>query len=360
MIPYWTLFSLFAFAALAGGARVRLTDGGAATFSKSQSRDSLLLLGVILVALMIGFRYEVGGDWRAYDYMYKLAFYHSPGEMLELGDPAYMLLTWGSEQVGGGLLLINLVCGALFSWGLYRLARIQPEPWLAMLVAVPYMIIVVAMGYTRQAVALGILMAGLAGLMQGKGIISFIPYVAAAALFHKTAIIVLPVAIAGVYRRQVLPILAAAGFGYILYSYLLEGSLGDLVQNYIAAHYSSHGAATRVLMIASAAVIFFAFRTRLRFNEVERKIWRNFSLASFAMFAGLFIVPSSTVIDRLALYLLPLQVAVIGRLSLVTNEEFFGRILVIIYSAAVLFVWLTYAYNSGAWLPYKLYPLPYL
>ena len=60
MIPYWALFSLFAFAALAGGARVPLTGGGAATFPKSQSRDSLLLLGVILVALMIGFRYEVG------------------------------------------------------------------------------------------------------------------------------------------------------------------------------------------------------------------------------------------------------------------------------------------------------------
>ena len=360
MTPYWVLLILFAFAALVGGARLSAMSAGTAIYPTKPPRDYLLIFGAVLVALMIGFRYQVGGDWQAYRRMYMLAFYHSAGEMIQRGDPAYMLLSWGSEQVHGGLLLVDLVCGALFSWGLYRLAKMQPEPWLAMLVAVPYMIIVVAMGYSRQAVALGILMAGLARLMQGGSVISFLPYVAAAALFHKTAIIVLPVTILGVYRRQVFPILGAAIVGYILYTYLLKSALGDLVQNYIVAQYSSHGAAIRVLMIASAAVVFFVFRSRLRFNEVESKIWRNFSLASFAMFGALFIVPSSTVVDRLALYLLPLQVAVIGRVSLITNEQVVGRLIVIVYSAAVLYVWLTYAYNSGEWLPYKFYPMPSL
>lgn len=358
MTPYWILFGVFAFAALVGGARLTPAGRGAAAYVRSESGGRILLvLGAVVVAFMIGFRYKVGGDWNAYDFMYKLAFYRSLGEMLQLGDPAYQLLTWVSQKIGGGLLFINLVCGALFSWGLYRLVRIQPEPWLAMLVAVPYMIIVVAMGYSRQAVALGLLMAGLARLMRGGSVLSFITFVAAAALFHKTAIVVLPLGIVGVYRRRVFPILAAAAFGYILYSYLLQGSLADLIQNYVGTGYSSQGAVTRVLMVTSAAVIFFTFRRRFKFGEVEEKVWRNFSIASFAMLAGLFIVPSTTVIDRLALYLLPLQIVIIGRLSLVTNEEFVGRILVIVYSAVVLFVWLTYAYNASSWLPYQFYPI---
>jgi hypothetical protein len=346
MIPYWALFGLFAFAALVGGARLRLADRAAVVDGRGEPHSLLLIIGAAIVALMIGFRYRVGGDWGAYDFMYKLAFYHSFGE----------LLTWVSQQMDGGLLFIDIVCGVIFSWGLYRLVRIQPEPWLAMLVAVPYMIIVVAMGYSRQGVALGILMAGLAKLMRGGSALSFVPYVAAAALFHKTAIVVLPLGIIGVYSQRVIPILFAVGFGYLIYSFLLQGSLGELIQSYVGARYSSQGAITRVLMTTSAAALFYIFRTRLNFNQVEERIWRNFSLASFAMMAALFIVPSSTVIDRLALYLLPLQVAVIGRIPLVTDEEFFGRAVVIAFSGAVLFVWLMYADNSSYWIPYQFYP----
>lgn len=356
MTPYWALFGLFAFAALVGGARLRLADRAAVDDSRGDPHSLLLIIGAAIVALMIGFRYRVGGDWGAYDFMYKLAFHHSLGEMLDLGDPAYQLLTWVSQQMDGGLLFIDIVCGVIFSWGLYRLVRIQPEPWLAMLVAVPYMIIVVAMGYSRQGVALGILMAGLAKLMRGGSALSFVPYVAAAALFHKTAIVVLPLGIIGVYSQRVIPILFAAGFGYLIYSFLLQGSLGELIQSYVGARYSSQGAITRVLMTTSAAALFYIFRARLNFNPVEERIWRNFSLASFAMMIALFLVPSSTVIDRLALYLLPLQVAVIGRIPLVTDEEFFGRAAVIAFSGAVLFVWLMYADNSSYWIPYQFYP----
>jgi hypothetical protein len=66
---------------------------------------------------------------------------------------------------------------------------------------------------------------------------------------------------------------------------------------------------------------------------------------------------SSTAVDRLALYLIPLQMFVWGRLPSAFPDR--GRlniqisIVIIAYSAAIQFVWLNYAANSFAWLPYK-------
>ena len=47
-----------------------------------------------------------------------------------------------------------------FTYGLFRICRQQPNPWLALVVATPFLIIVVGMGYTRQAAAMGFLMIG--------------------------------------------------------------------------------------------------------------------------------------------------------------------------------------------------------
>ena len=66
-------------------------------------------------------------------------------------------------------------------------------------------------------------------------------------------------------------------------------------------------------------------------------------------------------VDRLALYLIPLQLIVFARLPMVFGTE--GRrngqltLAIIAYSALVQFVWLTSADNADYWLPYKVYPL---
>ena len=145
MVVYWVLYSYFA----------------AGTFLHHHSRLSrisyaLLVVGGLFIALMIGLRFEVGGDWFAYQRMYSFVRIATFEQILALGDPGYQLLNWLAVQVGGGVLLVNLFCGAIFAWGLLAFARVQANPWLAILIAVPYLVIVVAMGYSRQGVAIGI------------------------------------------------------------------------------------------------------------------------------------------------------------------------------------------------------------
>ena len=348
MTYYWLLFSIFAFcAALAPGqqAKGRATNG------------MLLALLTIGMALMIGLRYEVGADWNVYQRMFTDAGRASFSRMLRLGDPGYQTLNWVVSQLHGTVTQVNVVCGLIFCWGLLRLARQQPEPWLAMVVAIPYLVVVVAMGYTRQAVAIGILMAGLAALQRGASSLRFAGYVAVAALFHKTAVFVLPLVIFAGARTVWLNLIVGGALCILFYNLFLEQTVGLYVSNYIESGYSSQGAAIRVALCVVPAVLFLIRSREFGLAQRERTVWRYFSMAALVAPVALALSPSSTAVDRIALYLLPLQVVVFSRLPRAYNLHGFGRFLVILYSAAILFGWLTFATHARYWIPYQITPL---
>jgi hypothetical protein len=219
------------------------------------------------------------------------------------------------------------------------------------------MVIVIAMGYTRQAVALGILMAGIATFMRGGSLLRFAGYVIVAALFHKTAVIAFPVVALATQRNRLANLLIVAAAGIALYDAFLGDAMDHFVKNYVDAHYSSQGAAVRILMNIIAAATFWIFGTNLKFSELEKKVWRNFAMASVVSLIGLMIIPSSAAVDRLSLYLIPLQIAVIARIPLLFRSRIFGIIPIVSYCFAVQFVWLNFAQFARLWGPYRLYPL---
>lgn len=343
MLVYWLLFAFFA-----AGALLSIRSG-------ERQPSPLLIVGSAMIALAVGLRYEVGGDWQNYQFLFAYARYADLGRLLQLGDPGYQLLNWIAQRFGNDIWVVNLVCGSIFAWGLYRFCRVQPDSWLAFTVAIPYLVIVVGMGYSRQAVAIGILMAGLASLARGATILKFSIYVAAAALFHKTAVVVLPLVIFAGERTRLLNILAGVAGTLLLYDLFLAESMEGFIRNYVRTGYSSQGAMIRVVMNVVPAVIFLLFRKRLGFHPTEERIWFFFALASLAMPLLLAVLPSSTVVDRLALYLIPMQIAVLPRLCYPLSGKL-GTVLVTGYSALVLFVWLNFAVNAEYWLPYRIYP----
>jgi hypothetical protein len=344
LLVYWLLLAYFAAGAL-------LTR----EMPNRRSAPIALLVGAALVWLAIGLRYHVGADWPTYNFLFSYARVANFQRVLSIGDPGYQLLNWAVQRLGVGIWAVNLTCGFIFTWGLYRFARVQPNPWLAFVVAVPYLIVVVAMGYTRQAVAIGILMAGLAALKQGASVLRFAFYVAAAALFHKTAVVVLPLAIFAGRRNKLLNALAGVAGCVLLYDLFLANSVEGFVHSYIEAEYSSQGAAIRVAMNFVPAVLFLLYRRRLHFDEGEATIWRYFALASLLMPVVLFVLPSSTAVDRLSLYLLPLQVAVLPRAKYLFGRQILGSLVVMTYSGLVLFVWLNFATHARYWVPYRSY-----
>jgi hypothetical protein len=302
---------------------------------------------------MIGFRWRVGTDWTAYYAMYKLGAFSSLRQMIAMGDPAYMALNWLAQRLGVEIWFVNLVCGSLFAWGLLRLSSAQPYPQIAMLIAIPYLVVVVAMGYARQAVAIGVLMAGLAHLSRTGSYGRLIAYTGIAGLFHKTAVVALPLAMIGSKKSRMLNFFIILSSTVLLFDFLLKSDVDRYVQAYVKVLYTSEGATTRIAMSVIPAVIFLFFQKRLGFSEIDRKIWRNYSLMAMGLAVALFIIPSSTVIDRLGLYVMPLQLVVFSRLPILLRNEAAAKVGMVLYSVAVLYVWLNYADNSGDWIPYR-------
>jgi hypothetical protein len=356
MWPYWLLFLVPAVLAL--------TQLAPKTAPLQTARLSVTWwVALVMFILMIGLRHEVGGDWSTYLEM--LESYTDGTDEAKYGfqDPAYILLNLLAARSGLGVYLINLLSAVFFSWGLFVFCRVQPRPWLALAVAVPYLITVVAMGYTRQGAAIGIAMLGIVALGQGSTW-RFMLWIALAALFHKSAIILVPMALlAGTKRRVFTFILVALTFA-LLYVLLLQEAISFLTLGYLQAEYQSSGAAIRIAMNAMPAAIFLVFRKRFQLAPAQQSFWTWMAWGALLFIVLLNLSPSSTAVDRVALYWIPLQLFVWSRLPNALGKKT-GKNLpwvcaVVAYSATVHFVWLVYADTAFAWLPYQFYPWVWL
>lgn len=358
MTPYWLLWSFFFLGVLLSNRQPQAQLqpqplGGEVAQQIPPGLSLMMMVGLVAMTLMIGLRYDVGGDWETYGMMFRRAGYWTFDQAILRGDPAYSVLNWAVQGLGADVWLVNIVCAALTVWGIAALAKREPQPWLALLLSIPYLIVVVAMGYTRQATALGLVMVGLASLLKNGSVSRLLFWVALGALFHKTAIICLPLVAFTGQRRKIIDVALLASATVGLYSVLLQDQVDTLVRNYVDARYSSSGAAIRIFMSVLPAIIFLVFRRRLGFSEIEGKVWRNFSIVALVAAAALVLTPSSTAVDRVALYLLPLQFVVLARIPGTLLREGFGNLLVVLYSGTVLFVWLNFASHSEYWLPYR-------
>jgi len=323
--------------------------------------------GVVLVflTLVIGLRHEVGGDWDQYLIHLEYAFGQSILEEIThiRGEFAYRILAWFGSNVGGGIYLVNTVCAALFSWGLLVFCRIQPRPWLALLVAVPFLVTVVAMGYTRQGAAIGLVMRGLVALRHERTF-RFILWVVVAALFHKSAAVMVPLAffVRTKHRWSSLVVIVIATV--VIFVLLLQEHLEFLSYGYIEQKYSSAGAGVRIAMNILPAAVFLLWRSRFVMTLEQIRFWTWMSWGAVGFVGLLWVFPSSTAVDRLALYWIPLQLVVWSHLPDVLGHQ--GRrnpgwvISVVAYSAIVQFTWLSFGVHANSWLPYQFYPWVWL
>lgn len=354
MWPYWLVFALASLAAVNAQPSTRVRDHP----SRPIRLDGVWLYVILAMTLMMGLRYQVGGDWFAYLRILEQARYMTFAEALERGDPGYWMTNYLVAQADGTIVWVNLCLGLLFSTGVAVFCRSLPRPWLALAVAFPYVILVVGMGYARQGVALGLGMIGFVALARGR-FLGFVVWVVLGALFHKTAVVLLALGAMSVNRNRWLwiPIIGLAGLGG--YTALLADDTDRLIAAYITAQYESAGALIRLSMNLVPATLFLLYRRRFVIAETERKFWTIASLMSVALFVALLGGFPSTALDRMALYLLPLQLFVFAHLPDVLGA--YGRrnteivAMTLAYYALVLFVWLNFAANAPSWLPYQIW-----
>lgn len=355
MWPYWFLFAVCACFA---GSRRDVRHEITATAPRGRWPDAWLVL-FILMFLMIGLRHQVGADWVVYNANLERMTQAPFANVFELAEPAYAMLEWIGANIAGDIYFVNFVCAIFFTWGLLSFCRAQSRGELALVVAVPYLLIVVAMGYTRQGVAIGIAMMGIVALSRGSPL-RFLLWIALAVTFHKSAMVLVPLAAVAATRRHVFTLLSVIVFGATLIVLLLQESIDSYTHAYIASEMESVGAATRVAMNAFPAILFLILRKRFQLSVNERSFWTWMSWVALLFVLLLPVFPSSTAVDRVALYWIPLQLFVLSNIPNVlgqSNKKNTVWIYAVIgYSAAVQFVWLTYANWAPTWLPYRFYP----
>ena len=374
MWPYWVIFLVPAFAA-----SVSPGSGLQDSFPSPHRNQPALSWGMIWLStvLLIGLRDEVGGDWGNYFRYLSGVAGRDLEDVIQMGDPGYQVLNWVSVQMDWGIYGVNLMCGVFFATGLVVFCRRQRLPWVALAVAVPYMLIVVAMGYSRQGVALGIAMLGQTAL-GGGSTVWFVLWVVLAATFHKSAVFLIPVAALASGQNRLWTAIWVGLTVYMAYTLMLQKEASALYTNYIEAQIQSDGTLIRLLMNAIPAVVYLKWQDRFQFPGAERRLWTWFSILSLCFLGVFFFSSFSTAIDRVALYMLPLQMAVFARLPIALSRrdrnqrsvpdvpafvarhdydlELTGIIVVaiIIYYGVIQFIWLNFGNYSSHWIPYKM------
>lgn len=344
MLPFWMMFLVAAFGVLVPG---RLPD--------RQARMVWFAVAAFFIVL-IGMRHEVGGDWLTYERHFTHLAHASLSDAANFSDPGYYVPGWLMAQVGGNIYWLNTFCALLLVIGTVTFVRRQPMPWLGLLAAVPYMLIVVGMGYTRQSAALGLALLGLAALGDGR-VRMFVLWVCLAATFHKTAVLLLPIAaVASSKNRYWTMVWVLAAFG-VMYWALLQDQSERLWAVYVDYDMQSQGGAIRVIMNAVPAALFLLLGKRLAPDLVERRLWFWMSLLAIACVPLVFL--SSTAVDRMGLYMIPIQMFVACRMGRLATTPL-GRTAIVLglvgYFGAVEAVWLNFATHAKYWVPYSFMP----
>ena len=321
-----------------------------------ESRQLIICVAIIM-AIVIGIRHEVGGDWDTYLTTFMRAQSCSFENWRYVStDIGYASMNIACQRLGLGLVGVNTISGAILMTGIAAFSQRFEAPWMVFVSATAYLVIVVGMGYTRQAIAVGFELLALIAIMDKKSI-RFLLWIALAGAFHKSAFILLPLGIfAAEQRSQIhyVAVLASAGVGvYVLFSAEAAG----YVENYVeSSRYSSTGALVRLSMSAVAGTLLIFFHKQFCDNTSERLLWGVFVMVTVVAL-GLTQF-STTAADRLGIYLIPIQLFVCGRINRLSSNSAIPIAAVICYALA-LTVWLNFAVHADLWVPYQISPSVY-
>jgi hypothetical protein len=171
-----------------------------------------------------------------------------------------------------------------------------------------------------------------------------------AALFHKSALILLPLALF-VGRKRWGAILGVFCLGILMFLLLLAEQVEFLLSGYITDQYNSSGAGLRVAMNALPAAIFLIFRKRFDLDKNQNSFWIWMSILAIVLIFLLAVSPS------LQLFVWSRLPSAMGK-NIITQRQW--TFVVVVYCFIVQFVWLFYADHSYAWIPYRFYPWEWL
>lgn len=347
MLPYWLFFSIFAVAAFL----YRPSPSG-----QAQVSNAPLLVAWLLITLMVGLRFEVGPDWESYLGWWERAGYMTLQRFSRIAqsDPLFHWSMWAMRRGNLPQWFAYSVYAGIFAAGVVSFSRHQTNPWLSIAVAIPYLTLVFAMSGVRQATAIGFVFLAINALKR-QDRWKFLLWVALGASCHASAIIVLPLAALSFTRNRLVSTMLIV-VTVVVGAYFLSATFSTYSERYIRSVDESAGTLYRIAMTVVPCLLYFLLRDRFSAASHEASFWRNMALTGLLTLPIYFVVSSSTALDRLLLYIFPLQMYVLSRVPDVIGQRG-GRYgltaMIIFYLALQLFVFLSFGVNAIFYVPYQ-------
>ena len=319
---------------------------------KSAIQKILLFFTGIIYIFFIGFRHEIGSDWSSYLRMYDYIGSGTLTEGFERTEPGYVILNWLMAKINAGIYGVNLVAAIIFVLGLVKFAEKMPQPWLGLVSVTPYLVIAVGLGLTRQSAAIGLVFYMMAGWDKNSSVKNIIISLLAIS-FHYTAFI----ALVFVLQSMKMPV-------WLRWIFLLSGSAISFViltkteqyavyeQLYVSQKIESFGALQHIALNAIPAIIYLIFIKKWNITYGKNNLISLLSYLSLLSLLGISLSSTSTAMDRLSLYLSPIQMLVYSSIPVVFKNKFFS-VIIVVMSLAILYAWLNYSNTAIDFLPYN-------
>ena len=350
MIPYYLLYFFLAFKSI--------EETQAFNTFKKETQNLL----IIFFSLLIGLRYEVGGDWD----QYIIVFNKFRDGLTEswIGnwsklEPAFYTLNTIFSKFEFGIYLVNIVCALIFSYCLIKFCASLPRPWLGLCVSFPYFIIVVAMGYTRQSVSIALFLLAFLVLEKGRFYKSIF-YIILGMSFHRSGGFFFFAPLLYTFQNarfnNFLRILITIPLFYFFINEFIIPRIDVFLIGYLNTNYSSSGSLIRIILCVIPSLIFIFNSNKFKISEIAKKIFLVISLMSILALFALPFISSSTAIDRVALNFLPIQIFVASHLpdtGIFKFGKFTWKVLIVLSVFFILSIWLIFATHSNYWIPYR-------
>ena len=314
-----------------------------------------LVLYLFYLVLFVGFRYEIGGDWKWYLLYFEdtskftifdFIITHNNYELF------YVLVNYFANISNLGIYGVNFICALIFFVGFYLFLKDKDHPFLIILIATPYLINIVLMGYSRQGVAVGLILWATT-YWNDKILFRYVLLIISAGFFHSTAFIFLIFIFLKI--RSLISLLISLVIvsipAYFLYNKIFE----YYVYWYLIGKGLYHSTGGFLRSTINFIPGFFYIIYYKYFSQYKDHIlW--LAISFIAIMLPFLTLYSSTAIDRIGIYFSIIQLIFFSRIITLIQQNNFKLVSLILISTlyvAVNYFWLNFAYHVSFWVPYN-------
>ena len=310
----------------------------------------IFFLLILFLALFIGLRDNVGGDYVTYSNFFT-EYLEEDLSFNFTTEPFFYLFYKFIGYIGLNLYAANLISAILLLTSLSLIIIKEKYPLNGLFLSFPVLLVIVGMGFNRQSIALSMIMFGL--LFWDRSFIKYSIFVIIASLFHKSAIIMILFNRLNLKFSNIYSFIILIFVSLLIYLFISPAILLNTLKGYPLFEIKSYFSYLRVVYILLPSLILLTFKKSF-FIYKDYLFLNKYSIFSLILLPAM--VLNVTIANRLSFYFLPLSIIILSRLPMIFSTlKIRNSLIVIIHLITLCYFtfFIFYANNINGWIPYN-------